>query len=166
MARRRLTEKQKRFIEEFLIDLNATRAAIRAGYSANTASSKGFTLLQDDLISAAIAKAKAERSRRTGISQDRVIRELARIAFVKITDIVDVNEATVLDDASDDDRAAIESIRVKKIPTQSGIGIEREVKVSSKIRALELLGKHLGMWDDRASVNVSVPIIIKDDVDE
>ena len=164
MARKRMTAKMQRFVEEYLIDLNATQAAIRAGYNPENASAQGYNLLQKDKVSEAIARAKAERSRRTGISQDRVIEELAKIAFLKITDVVNPEDATVLDTASDADKAAIESIRVKEIPTQAGIGIEREVRTASKLKALELLGKHLGMWDDKASVNVSVPVILKDDV--
>ena len=161
-----LTDKQKRFVEEYLVDLNATQAAIRAGYSVSTATAIASELLQKEHIAEAISKAKAERSRRTGISQDRVVEELAKIAFLKITDVVNPGDATVLDTASDDDKAAIESIRVKEIPTQAGVGIEREVRTASKLKALELLGKHLGMWDDKANVNVTVPVILKDDIRE
>ena len=69
----KLTAKQQRFVEEYLIDLNATQAAIRAGYSPKTANEQGARLLANASVQEAIAKAMAERSRRTGISQDRVI---------------------------------------------------------------------------------------------
>ena len=68
-----LTAKQKRFVEEYLIDLNATQAAIRAGYSPKTAEQEGYKLVQKSSVSEEISKAIAERSKRTGISQDRVI---------------------------------------------------------------------------------------------
>ena len=84
----KLTEKQKRFVEEYLIDLNATQAAIRAGYKVDNAQQVGSENLSKLVIREAIEKALAERSRRTGINQDRVVQELARIAFVNITDIV------------------------------------------------------------------------------
>ena len=78
-----MTKKQKRFVEEYLIDLNATQAAIRAGYSPATAKEIGCENLTKPNISEAIAKAMAERSRRTGVNQDRVLQELAKIAFAK-----------------------------------------------------------------------------------
>lgn len=78
----KLTAKQKKFVEEYLIDLNATQAAIRAGYSPNTAQEQSSRLLSNVMVKNEIDKAMAERSRRTGINQDRVLRELAKIAFV------------------------------------------------------------------------------------
>ena len=84
-----MNSKQQRFVEEYLIDLNATQAAILAGYSPKTANVIGCENLSKPEISNAISRAMAERSRRTGISQDRVVQELAKIAFVNITDICD-----------------------------------------------------------------------------
>ena len=102
-----MTEKQKRFVEEYLIDLNATQAAIRAGYSPQTAYSIGEENLRKPEIKSRIDKAMAERSRRTGINQDRVLQELARIGFAKITDVLDPETAKIKQDASDDDLACI-----------------------------------------------------------
>lgn len=164
----KLTEKQKRFVEEYLIDLNATQAAIRAGYSIKYADREGHKLVENSRVSEAIEKALAERSRRTGINQDRVIQELAKIAFVNITAIVN-NDCEILPDAEEADLAAIESVKVKTIPTKSGeVGVEREVKLSSKLKALELLGKHLGMWNDKLDVNMNIPVIFEgeDDIEE
>lgn len=144
----RLTPKQARFIDEYLIDLNATQAAIRAGYSPNTAKETGCENLSKPNISARIAKAMAERSKRTGVNQDRIVLELARIAFVNAADVI-ADDATVREDATVDDTAAIQSVKVKVIPTQNGEGVEREIKLGDKLKALELLGKHIGMWNDR-----------------
>ena len=161
----RMTEKQKRFVEEYLIDLNATQAAIRAGYSPNTAEQTASRMLSFVKVQDAIEKALAERSRRTGINQDRVVQELAKIAFVKITDVVN-DDCEILPDADEADLAAIESVKVKTIPTKNGeTGIEREVKLSSKLKALELLGKHLGMWNDKLDVNMNIPIIFEGEAD-
>lgn len=161
----KLTAKQKRFVEEYLIDLNATQAAIRAGYAINRASEQGHQLLQKTTVSAEIEKALAERSRRTGISQDRVIQELAKIAFVNIRDVVN-DDAEILINADEADLAAVESLKVKIIPTKSGEnGIEREVKLSSKLKALELLGKHLGMWNDKLDVSLNVPVLFEGEAD-
>ena len=102
-----LTEKQKRFAEEYLIDLNATQAAIRAGYSAKTANEQGSRLLANVSIQKAISKAIAERSGRTKISQDRVVNELAKIAFLNIADLIDQN-GNMKSNVSRDDMAGIE----------------------------------------------------------
>lgn len=140
-----MTKKQKRFVEEYLIDLNATQAAIRAGYSPHTAKDIGCENLAKPNIAAAISQAMAERSKRTGINQDRVLQELARIGFAKITDIVDPDTAKIRADASDDDLACIQSIKIKP----SEFGTEREVKLYDKKSALVDLGKHLGLFKDK-----------------
>lgn len=155
----KLTEKQQRFVDEYLIDLNATQAAIRAGYSVKTANEQGSQNLAKLSIQQAIAEQMAERSKRTGINQDRVILELAKIALVKMTDIVD-SQGRIKSDASPDDLACIESVKYKKSESDTGSSVEREVKIASKLKALELLGKHLGMWNDKLDVNITQPIVI------
>lgn len=144
-----MTKKQKIFADEYLIDLNATRAAIRAGYSPDTAGSIGAENLKKPEIKSRIDKAMAERSRRTGINQDRVLQELARIGFAKITDVVDPETAQIKPDASDDDLACIQSIKIK--PNE--FGTEREVKLYDKKSALVDLGKHLGLFKDKLELN-------------
>lgn len=144
-----MTKKQKRFVEEYLIDLNATQAAIRAGYKAGNAqraSEIGSELLQKTPVSEAIRKAMAERSRRTGVNADRVVQELAKIAFVNAVEVIDTKTATIKEDASEDDTAAIQSVKVK---TFGEDGVEREIKMADKLKALELLGKHMGMFKDK-----------------
>lgn len=155
----KLTEKQQRFVEEYLVDLNATQAAIRAGYSVKTADVQGSRMLGNVKVQSAIGEAMALRSRRTGINQDRVVLELAKIAFVKITDIVN-SDGKIKEDAKPEDLACIEAVKYKASNTDKGDSVEREVKISSKLKALELLGKHLGMWNDKVDVNVAVPIVI------
>lgn len=155
-----MTKKQKRFVEEYLIDLNATQAAIRAGYSPITAQEQGSRMLSNVMVQTAVAKAMADRSRRTGINQDRVVLELAKIAFVNAADVIDSSNATIKSDATADDTAAIQSVKVKVIPTKDGEGIEREIRLNDKIKALELLGKHLGMWNDKVEMNMNIPVVI------
>ena len=155
----KLTEKQRLFVEEYLIDLNATQAAIRAGYSAKTADVQGSRMLGNVKVQQAIAEAMAKRSKRTGVNQDRVVLELAKLAFVKMTDLVD-SEGRIKTDATDDDLSCIESIKYKESDNEYGGSVEREVKISSKLKALELLGKHLGMWNDKLDVNIASPIVI------
>lgn len=148
-----MTKKQKRFVEEYLIDLNITQAAIRAGYSPKTAYSIGSENLKKPEIRAYIEKAMAERSKRTGINQDRIIMELAKIGLLNPKDLVDFDEATVKEEAAEEDLAAIASVRVKRFPTKDGEGIEREIKMHDKIKALELLGRHFGMFKDKVEVS-------------
>lgn len=155
----KLTEKQQRFVDEYLIDLNATQAAIRAGYSVKTADKQGYQLLEKTRVSEAISEKMAERSRRIGVNQDRVVQELARIAFVRMTDVVEP-DGRIKDDACGDDLSCIESIRYKQSDTDTGSSVEREVRISPKMKALELLGKHLGMWNDKLDVNMNIPVII------
>lgn len=159
MAKRQLSEQRQRFVDEYLIDLNGTQAAIRAGYSAKTAQEQSSRLLSNVMVQQAIAERMAERSKRTGINQDRVVLELAKMAFVKMTDIVD-SKGKIKDTATDDDLSCIESVKYKHSDTDTGYSVEREVKIGSKLKALELLGKHLGMWNDKVDVNVAVPIVI------
>lgn len=149
----KLTDKQQRFVDEYLIDLNATQAAIRAGYSVRTANEQGAQNLAKLSIQDAISRKMAARSRRTGVNAERVVLELAKVAFAKITDIVDSN-GRIKEDASPDDLACIESIKYKESDNEYGGSVEREVKIASKLKALELLGKHLGMWSDKFNVTV------------
>lgn len=149
----KLTDKQQRFVDEYLIDLNATQAAIRAGYSAKTADQQGSRMLANVKVKQAVAEKQAQRSKRTGVNQDRVVLELAKVAFAKMTDIVD-SKGKIKEDASPDDLACIESIKYKESDNEYGGSVEREVKIASKLKALELLGKHLGMWSDKFNVTV------------
>ncbi len=164
----KLTEKQRRFVDEYLIDLNATQAAIRAGYSVKTANEQGARLLANVSIQSEISRNMAERSRRTGVNQDRVVMELAKIAFVNAADVIDSDDATIKAGATADDTAAIQSVKVKVIPTKEGEGVEREIRLNDKLKALELLGKHLGMWNDKLDVNVNIPVVIsgEDDLED
>ena len=148
-----MTKKQKRFVEEYLIDLNATQAAIRAGYKAKNgqrASEIGHELLKKTQVSEAISEAIAERSKRTGINADRVLLELARIAFVNADDVINAKDATLKEDASRDDLAAIQSVKVKSFGED---GVEREIKLADKLKALDMLGRHLAMWNDKLQLS-------------
>lgn len=137
-----LTDKQKAFVNEYLIDLNATQAAIRAGYSAKNADKIGSQLLGKSRVSAEIQKKMAKREKRTEITQDRVLKELATIGFFQITDFMKVDKGQlVIKDTSDVDLENIPAISGIK-PTQFGL----DVRFHDKVKALELIGEHLGMW--------------------
>lgn len=152
----KLTAKQQRFCDEYLIDLNATQAAIRAGYSPRTAEQAASRLLTIVKVSDEIAREMAERSKRTGINQDRVVKELAKLAFVNIADVVDLENATVRISATDEDLACIQSVKIKP----SEFGTEREIKLYDKKASLELLGRHLGMFKDKLEVEADMDLNI------
>lgn len=151
-----MTAKQKRFIEEYLIDLNATQAAIRAGYSPDSAADIGSENLRKPDIRARIDKAMAERSKRTGINQDRVLYELAKLAFINPADVINFDEATVKIEAAKADLACIQSVKVKTMLSDKGDMTEREIRLYDKKAALELLGKHLGMFKDKVELSGSL----------
>ena len=142
-----MTDKQERFCQEYMIDLNATKAAIRAGYSPKTAREQAARLLSKVNIQGRIEHLQAEQSRRTGISADRVLRELAKVAFANAGDIIDA-DATLKEDASPDDLAAVQSVRVKVFGQD---GVEREIKLADKLKALDLLGRHIGLFSGSAN---------------
>ena len=152
-----MTNRQKAFVDEYLIDLNATQAAIRAGYSPNYADREGHRLIENCRVSAAIQKAIAERSKRTGINADRVLNELAKIAFANAKDVINLDDGSVKPDSTRDDTAAIQSVRAKAIPTEHGEISEHDVRLYDKIKALELLGRHLGLFNDKLSI-MNLPV--------
>lgn len=152
----RVTDKQWRFVEEYLIDLNATKAAVRAGFSPKSAEKYANQLLHTSHIRNAVDQAIAERSRRTGIHQDRVIQELARVAFINPEDIIDFQTGCVKPGASDDDVAVIASCKVKVLSRGDNKEIvEREVKLADKVKALDMLCRHLGMYAGKSRLACS-----------
>lgn len=168
-----LTDKQRRFVDEYLVDLNATQAAIRAGYASGDI---GRQLLTKTHVSDAIARAQSERSERTGISADRVLNELALIAFSSVEHYAVNDDGTlaVLAGAPDGAERAVSSrkrkFRLLDDDKRDGDGakkkteeVETEVKLWDKLRALEMIGKHVRLFIDQpppkdANVNVTVRI--------
>ena len=160
----KLTPKQELFAQEYIIDLNATAAATRAGYSAKTAYSIGWDNLRKPEIQERISELMQSRSKRTEITQDRVLEELARVGFVRISDVVDLETGRIRAGVTDDDIAAVSAVKVKSIPSEDGDIVEREVKLSDKLRALEMMGKHLGMFADQVRLTGDVGVKIVDDI--
>lgn len=159
-----MTKKQKLFVEEYLIDLNATQAAIRAGYSPASARQIADENMSKYDIKNAIEKALAERSKRTGINADRIVTELAKIAFLNPSNVINFQNASVLETADEEDLACISSLKIKRSFSITGDSVEREIKIYDKIKALELLGKHIGMFTDKFKVEGVIPIVIQDDL--
>jgi phage terminase small subunit len=155
-----LSEKHQRFVEEYLVDLNATQAAIRAGYSEKTAYAQGSALLKHIEVAKAIRAAKKARAERMAISQDRVLQELARIAYFDIRKTVDVNGAPIpIQDLDADTAAAIAGIDVIEQYEQVGeervlIGLLKKYKVFDKNTAITNAMRHLGMLKDSLALTL------------
>jgi phage terminase small subunit len=150
-----LTSKQRRFVEEYLVDLNATQAAIRAGYSRKTARSIAEENLTKPDIAQAVAEAQAARAERTQMAADRALRELARIAFSDIRSLFDKKGALRnIAELSEDEAAALAAVEVSEIFEGRGedrrlIGYMRKVRFWDKRAALELAMRHLGLLKER-----------------
>ena len=147
-----MTEKQKRFADEYLIDLNATRA-YRVAYPSvkkdETARANSSRMLTNANVAKYITERMEERQKRTEITQDRVLKELAVIAFAKATDYAEVKDGQVIikdtEELNEQQARAIAGIKEGKF------GVE--VKLNDKEKALELLGRHLGMFKDKVEVS-------------
>ena len=162
-----LSPKQKRFVDEYLLDLNSTQAAIRAGYSLKTAHSAGPRLLENVDVAAAIDAAKSARSESTNINAARVLEEIAHMAFYDPADLMIEGEPD-----ADTDAAAVVNGRevyglrspadIKRLPENLrraiiGWGWDRNqnftVKLADKSKALDQLARHLALYNDSLKVN-------------
>ncbi|MFK0377834.1 terminase small subunit [Pandoraea sp. NPDC090278] len=164
----KLTKKQQRFVDEYLIDLNATQAAIRAGYSEKTAYAIGAENLSKPQISEAVAERMKDRERRTEITQDRVLQELARIAFFDIRKLYREDGSMKAPHELDDEAAAVLSgVDVTEEFAGSGesrehVGYTKKAKVFDKGSALALAMRHLGMLNDKLQLTLRPKVTVKD----
>lgn len=153
MSKNTLTPKQSAFVDEYLVDLNATQAAIRAGYSAKTANEQGARLLANVSVAEEISERKKKRQERTEITQDRVLQELYRLCFLDIRKAFDEHgNLKPIHELDDDTAAAIAGIEVQEINAAPGsppLGITKKFKLIEKKGPLELLMRHMGMLNDK-----------------
>ena len=146
-----MTDKQKIFADEYLIDLNATRA-YRVAYPSvkkdETAAQAGSRMLRNIKVAKYISDRMKERQERTEVTQDRVVQELAASAFAKATDYVEIRGGRVVIK----DTSQLEDNQIRAIAgiKEGANGIE--IKLNDKEKALELLGRHLGMWNDKLDI--------------
>lgn len=158
-----LTSKQARFIEEYLLDLNATQAAIRAGYSAKTAYSIGQEILKKPEIQEAICQAQKDRSERTKIDQDWVIKRLAALADADIKRVATWDASGIAladsDELTWEDTYTISEVILEETIKETEGGQElimkrqKRLKQADKKGPLELIGKHLGMFTDKLKIS-------------
>lgn len=177
-----LTPKQARFVEEYLIDLNATQAAVRTGYSAKTAYSQGQRLLKVVEVATAIEVAQAERAERTKITADQVLAELVKVGFANLSDVTnwgtkevafgfdadgkrlraeDIGDAAVV---RYENAPFVEPIDRDALNTDiraavSEVALTKDgfkIKMHDKVGALTQIGRHLGMFTDKLEATVTV----------
>lgn len=148
-----LTPKQERFVAEYLVDLNATQAAIRAGYSVSSASEQGYENLRKPQIQAAVTEARQKQSERIGISSDRALTEIARLAFFDPRKLLNADGSPKsVSELDDDTAAAVAGMEVTEEFRGSGedrvfVGSVKKYKFADKNAALEKLAKHFGLYE-------------------
>ncbi|MEZ5691181.1 MAG: terminase small subunit [Rickettsiales bacterium] len=164
----KLNTKRKRFVEEYVIDLNGTQAAIRAGYSKKTARITASKLLAKANIQEAIAKLQNKISNKLEISAERVLKEYSRLAFLDIRKIFnDDGSLKSVHEIDDDTIAAISGLEVESLFDNEGgnkskIGSLHKIKLSDKRAALDSIARHLGMFNDKLDVTAKVDSINHD----
>lgn len=151
-----LNKKQLRFVDEYLIDLNGKQAAIRAGYSPRTAEMQASRLLSKDKVKAAVQERMDKRSERTEITQDRVLKEIARIAFLDIRQAFNERgELLEIPDMPEDVARAIGGMDVSRYTEKGedgGTETTKKIKLIDKKGALELLGRNLKLFTDQTQI--------------
>jgi len=163
-----LNRRQKLFVQEYLVDLNATQAAIRAGYDPKYAGRNADKLRKNTKIEEAIQEAVAERSKRTEITQDMVVKELALMGFADMADFVTIDEsgmiqANPLNTLAEGKSRIIRKVREKRVIKSTAEGdtvldATYEFELCDKVKSLELLGKHLGMFTEKREIDFKQPI--------
>lgn len=152
-----MTPKQKRFIDEYLIDFNASQAAARAGYKKSAAPDIGRQLLRKTPIALELARRQEKTHERAVVTRDQVLRELAAVGMSDVRKLFDAHGQMKplheLDDATAASIAGIESLEEfeGRGENRKAVGIVRKIKRFDKNKALELLGRHLGLWADTST---------------
>lgn len=161
----KLNDRQMRFVDEYIIDLNATQAAIRAGYSEKTAEQTASRLLRNVKVQEYIEKRKKDRIERTEITQDAVLKELVAIAFSDITDYAKIIEKEIEIEPGKFEKIKVIDLTLTKDLTKTqkkALAVIKngkfgmEVKTYDKVQALIKLGEHLGMFTKRVEVSGTV----------
>ena len=156
MTKPKLTARQAMFVSEFCVDGNATQAAIRAGYSAKTARQQGALNMANAAIASEIAKAQTKRLERNDVTAERVLQELARVAFLDVRKLLnDDGTMKPLSELDDDTAATIAGIELSEIRDGEGtpIGVLKKIKIADKLVALDKLARNLGLLQDKLKIS-------------
>jgi phage terminase small subunit len=170
-----LNAKQKAFAREYLVDHNATKAAIRAGYSKKTAGSQGFDLLKKPEIAAAVAQGDLEAARKVGLTLERLDQELARVCFSDLRQAYKDGRMLPVDELPEDLARAVAGAEEDPVSLSAGEGedgeeqlvteLRRKLKLLPKTEALALAYKRLGAFkdkddegDDKRPINIQIRV--------
>lgn len=155
-----LTEKQIRFCEEYLIDLNGTQAAIRSGYSSKTANEQAARLLANVSIQNYLVERRKQIAGALNITQERVLKEYAKLAFSDTRKYFDDNGRLInIPDLDDNAAAALAGFDIMEEKGGNGegqqvvLGYVKKIKLWDKVKALDSLGKHLGLFEGTSQLS-------------
>ncbi|WP_062390922.1 terminase small subunit [Pseudomonas abietaniphila] len=161
---RKLDNREARFVDEYLIHLDPCKAALAAGYSATIARSKAYQWVSNSKVKphvhAAIQNRMEERSEKAGITQERVLQELSRLAFLDIRKAYNLDGSLKpLHELDDDTAAAIAGMEVAEMGDgENAIGFLKKIKLSDKKGALELVMRHMGMFQPKGQADLDAEL--------
>ena len=166
-----ITDRMKKFVDEYLVDFNATQAAIRAGYSSDTANEQGSQLLARPDIRELVAEGQKEVMERTQTFQDNAVDELKIVGFSDLADFLTVKADGIVEQKPFNELTKAQTKCIKKIKqtvrsshSADGTILHQtaviEIELHDKLRALELLGRHLGMFNDTLRLEGALPLQI------
>lgn len=156
-----LTDRQRRFCEEYMKDLNITLAAIRAGYGEKNARSVGYHTLRNPLVRAYIRRLQGDITLEAKVTAKDIVVELARIAFANMRDFVDENNRLrKIADMPVDKSSLISHMRIIEVDTPEGKRTTTYFRLHDKTKALERLGRYLGLFNNEALLDESQPVVI------
>ena len=160
-----LRPKHARFVQEYLVDLNATQAAIRAGYSAKTADREGYRLLRNAEISAAVQAGQQARLQEAGLTATRVLEELRRVGFMNIRGLFEADgRLKPVTEWSEEHLAAVASVDIVTVAREDAPPAQvHELRLWNKVAALDTLAKHFGLLKERLEVEgpASIQIVMQ-----
>ncbi|MDX9816887.1 MAG: terminase small subunit [Smithellaceae bacterium] len=170
-----ITDRMKKFVDEYLIDFNATQAAIRAGYSPDTANEQGSQLLARPDIRELVAEGQKEIMERTQTFQDDAVDELKVVGFSNLADFLTVKDGGIVEQKPFNELTKEQTKCIKKIKqtvrsshSADGTILHQtaviEIELHDKLKALELLGRHLGMFNDTLRLEGALPLTISFEV--
>lgn len=161
----KLTAKQRRFCEEYVIDLNGTQAATRAGFSEKTANEQAVRILANVSVKKYIAKLQGKLRKQTNLSAQDVIEELQKVGFSNIQDFIE--EENTIKDISKIKRpkaAAVSAIETSESTSKDGtVTVNTKFKLYNKVDALEKIGRHLGIFE-KDNAQKKQDVVIKQNV--
>lgn len=159
-----MLDQHKRFADKYFETLNASKSAIYAGFSEDTARQEGWRLLQREDVQARLDELRKELDAKTGISQQKVLQEIAKIAFADIRNYYrGDNQLIPVCDLDDNEAAALSSLKTFEEFTRDGelIGTSKEIKLYDKLAGLEKLARHLGLYQkdneqSKAAIQINI----------